>query len=271
LQTWFQLVRAVLPPVFAAVMLLPQGSSVAQSGPPKTGMSVKRPSSPETPEEQGAIRPSGLQAVFPALARCPEIASPYGSPTRYDGSARPSSEFGGRHGGIDLTLAVGTPLLAVAAGTVVAKGSGGMLEGNYIWLRHAPEDTGLPYWVYSKYQHLSAVPELPLETKVAVGQVIAQSGATGTAGRHYGMNGYPHLHLTTRKSSRGDEPVGGRGTTGAAGLFDPLVVYKEAGSLRESLGSLADANAVMISYAVTDGKVVPVGTRVVWPVACEPR
>mgnify|MGYP001564167371 FL=1 len=101
------------------------------------------------------IRPSGLQAVLPDEVRCPEIASPFGSETRYDGSRRPSWEFGGYHGGIDISLAEGTPLLALAAGTVVNKGEGGRMEGNYLWLRHSPEDTGLAYWVYSKYQHLN--------------------------------------------------------------------------------------------------------------------
>lgn len=41
------------------------------------------------------ITPSGLQPVFPDKVRCPEIASPFGSQTRYDGSPRPSWAPGG--------------------------------------------------------------------------------------------------------------------------------------------------------------------------------
>ncbi|MBI2087691.1 MAG: hypothetical protein HYT78_02995, partial [Deltaproteobacteria bacterium] len=38
---------------------------------------------------------------------------------------------GGYHGGIDVSLAEGTPLLALAAGTVVSKGEGGQMEVIY--------------------------------------------------------------------------------------------------------------------------------------------
>jgi murein DD-endopeptidase MepM/ murein hydrolase activator NlpD len=201
--------------------------------------------------------------VFPAQARCPEIASPFGSRTRYDGSLRPRWAFGGYHGGIDISLAEGTPLLALAAGTVVSTGEGGQLEGIYLWLRHSPEDTGLPYWMYSKYQHLESPSGLPTGAKVAVGQVLGRSGKTGTVGGHYGAAGYPHLHLTTRTSERGDEPVGGRGETRGARLVDPLVVYRDAGARPRD-------TAVTVPYATPDGRVWPPGTRVVWPVACQP-
>jgi murein DD-endopeptidase MepM/ murein hydrolase activator NlpD len=234
------------------------------------GMGQERPAGMGGQEE--AITPSDLQPVFPEQVRCPEIASPYGSQTRYDGSFRPKWAFGGYHGGIDITLAEGTPLLALAAGTVVSKGEGGMLEGIYVWLRHAPEDTGLGYWVYSKYQHLESLPELEVGAKVAMGRIVARSGKTGTVGKHYGTAGYPHLHLTTRKSSSGDEPVGPRGATQGSRLFDPLSIYHEAGAKpRGSADSSSAAKAVPIPYASTDGKVTPAGTRVVWPVACQPK
>lgn len=223
-------------------------------------------------EAGGGIRPSGLRPAFAAQARCAEIASPYGSQTRYDGSYRPKWAFGGFHGGIDLSLAEGTPLLAVAKGTVAAKGEGGMLEGIYIWLRHAPEDTGLGYWVYSKYQHLQAMPELDVGAAVTLGQVIGRSGGTGTVGRHYGAAGYPHLHLTTVKSARGDETVGSRDAARGLLLFDPLAIYHEAGG-KPPLGAGASGQetAVPIPYATVDGKVFPPDTRVVWPVPCQPR
>ena len=210
------------------------------------------------------IRPDGLQPVLPDKARCPEIASPFGSETRYDGSRRPSWEFGGYHGGIDISLAEGTPLLALAAGTVVNKGEGGRMEGNYLWLRHSPEDTGLAYWVYSKYQHLQSLPELPIGARVAIGEAVARSGKTGTTGGHYGAFGYPHLHLTARKSPNGDLIVGARGSTGGANLIDPLVIYHEAGAKPQE-------SAVTIPYATIDGRIWPQGTRVVWPVACQPK
>jgi len=224
-----------------------------------------------TDRDNEMIRPSGLQPVFPTQVRCPEIASPFGSQTRYDGSRRPSWEFGGYHGGMDISLAEGTPLLALAAGTVVAKGEGGQMEGNYLWLRHSPEDTGLTYWSYSKYQHLQSLAELAIGARVVVGQVVARSGKTGTTGGHFGAFGYPHLHLTMRKSLKDDLIVGSRGSTGGANLFDPLMIYHEAPlKPQESVDPPLGGKAVAIPYVATDGRIWPQGTRLVWPVACQP-
>lgn len=258
--------------ILALVIFAMQGSLQAQPRYLKGERGMEQERAAGLGDEKETITPSGLQPVFPEQARCPEIASPYGSQTRYDGSFRPKWAFGGYHGGIDITLAEGTQLLALAAGTVVSKGEGGMLEGIYLWLRHSPENTGLAYWVYSKYQHLESIPELNIGAKVAMGQMVARSGKTGTVGKHYGMSGYPHLHLTTRKSPSGDESVGPRGATQGLALFDPLVIYHEAvGKLRESAWSPLQAKAVPIPYTSTDGKVAPPGTRVVWPVACQPK
>lgn len=213
--------------------------------------------------------PSGLRPVFSDNARCTRIASPYGSPTRYDGSQRPSFRFGGRHGGIDLTLPVGTPLLALAGGTVVTKGEGEMMEGIYLWLQHPPEETGLSYWVYSKYQHLQSLPKLPVGAKVVAGQVIAYSGKTGTEGGHYGSEGYPHLHLSTLKSATETYRIkGSLVLTPGATLIDPLSVYRE--TIPPSVKPL-DGTTVIIPCVSADGRIVPEGARVVWPVACQAR
>ncbi|MDI6687377.1 MAG: M23 family metallopeptidase [Desulfobacterales bacterium] len=226
--------------------------------------------SAKAPARTGKMeKPSGLQPVFPDNARCIEIASPYGSQTRYDGSRRPGFRFKGYHGGIDLSLAEGTPLLAIADGTVVKIGKGEQMEGIFLWLRHSPEDTGLSYWVYSKYQHLKSLPELKVGDRVTVGQEIAHSGKTGTTGGHYGISGYPHLHLSTVKSAHG-KYSGGPGPDSY--LVDPLVIYLEANS---SLGKSVDVKSpkktVTIPCVTTDGHIRPSGTRVVWPVACQPR
>ncbi len=214
---------------------------------------------------RAGIQPSGLKPVFPDEVHCPGIASPFGSQTRYDGSLRPSWAPGnGYHGGIDVSLAEGTPLLALAAGTVVRKGEGGQMVGIYLWLRHSPEDVSLPYWVYSKYQHLQSLPQLSRGAKVVVGQVIARSGKTGTTRGHFGAYGYPHLHLTTRKSENGEFQD--------SHLIDPLVIYKETSpKLKKSVDLPPREKAVTIPYATTDGQTWPQGTRVVWPIACRRR
>ncbi len=245
------------------------GALQGQPGFPK---GEKKMGQARTDSGENVIRSSGLRPVYPEQARCPEIASPYASPTRHDGSFRPTWSFGGLHGGIDISLEEGAPLLALAAGSVAMKDEGGMLEGIYIWLRHSPEDTGLAYWVYSKYQHLGSLPELEVGARVRMGQVIARSGKTGTVGKNYGMSGYPHLHLTTRNSPEDNAGVGSRETFRGAALFDPLAIYHEAGAkLRESADSSLPADAVPIPYVTADGKIASPGTRVVWPVACRPK
>lgn len=123
------------------------------------GEDAAAPSRDTVERRDHAIAASGLEAAFPDGHACQPIACPFASPTRYDGSRRPNDRNGGLHGGIDLSLSEGTPLLAVADGEVIALGEGGRMEGIYLWLRHSPEDTGLPYWVFSKYQHFSALPK----------------------------------------------------------------------------------------------------------------
>ena len=260
-----------LIPAFVAILLA--WSPVIED---RGMLGMMRQAGPQEQQQQrmagAGIRPSGLQPGFPEEALCPEIASPFGSQTRYDGSPRPKWEFGGYHGGIDISLAEGTPLLALAAGTVVSQGEGGQMEGIYLWLRHSPEDTGLAYWVYSKYQHLQSLPQLPIGARVAKGQGVARSGKTGTTGGHFGAYGYPHLHLTTRTSPNDDLIVGSRGSTLGANLIDPLVIYHEASvKPKESVAPPPHEKAVTIPYATTDGQVWPQGTRVVWPVACQRR
>jgi murein DD-endopeptidase MepM/ murein hydrolase activator NlpD len=78
------------------------------------------------------IIPSGLSVAFPEGYDCQPISSPFASPMRYDGSSRRGDRNQGLHGGMDISLKTGTPLLAVAGGKVIAVGEGGRLEGIYL-------------------------------------------------------------------------------------------------------------------------------------------
>jgi len=227
------------------------------------GRSGRSPRTEAPAAQKGEVaEPSGIEPLFPVEARCFKIASPFGSPTRYDGSKRPSwAPGGGAHGGVDVSLEEGTPLLALASGTVMDKGEGGTMLGIFIWLKHAPEDTGLPYWVFAKYQHLDAMPELVVGDRVTAGQKIARSGKTGTTGGHYGAGGYPHLHLTARKSP--DDSFEG------SQLVDPVVLYYDAAKAPASPGPPAGEKQVAIPYVTMDGQIHPPGARLAWPIACE--
>ena len=259
----------------ATVALALAVSSVVDA---RNHLSGRKGGAPESQEEAGGdarmdITASGLTPVFPREAVCPDIASPFASRTRYDGSRRPTDRFGGMHGGIDISLVEGTPLLAVAAGKVVSVGTGGMLTGHYLWLQHAPHDTGLPFWVYAKYQHFRDVPNLPVGAPVKAGQVIGMSGKTGTAGRHYGMNGYPHLHLTT--FAGGADQYETRDTSvvvPGARIVDPLTIYvRGLRELSDVERLAAERKAVSIPYVAEDGSARPSDARIVWPVRCKVR
>ena len=77
-------------------------------------------------EEQQAVGliATGLRPRFPAGITCPGISSPFGSRTRFDGSLRTTRSNNGYHGGMDISLDVGTPLLAAADGMVIHVGTG---------------------------------------------------------------------------------------------------------------------------------------------------
>lgn len=222
------------------------------------------------------ITATGLTEVFPEGFKCEPVASPFASPYRYDGSLRRSDRNSGLHGGIDLTLKEGTPLLAVASGEVVARGEGGQMEGIFIWLRHSPLDTGLPFWIFTKYQHLSILPELREGDRIEVGQVIALSGSTGTVGGHYGSKGYPHLHLSTFYGTGSEFTVTGRYRSMVHGVEaipdDPLVLYLHGTDRLDQVRVLPEERRkVVVGVVSEDGTVYPEGSKMVWPVRCSRR
>ncbi len=221
-----------------------------------------------------AVSATGLEVAFPDGFGCERIASPYASSTRYDGSSRRGDRNGGLHGGIDLSLKVGTPLLAIADGEVITFGEGGRLEGIYLWLLHSPEDTGTPFHVFSKYQHLSALPALKTGDRVKAGAVVAHSGASGTVGRHYGVSGYAHLHLTTFYGPSAEYEVKGMFDSMVSGrdsrMDDPLVLYAQGLRDLAEVRQLPEPRRIVRPAVVgSDGAIHPPGGKTVWPVACK--
>lgn len=111
-----------------------------------------------------------------------------------------SSDFGaprhqGSHEGVDVMADRGTPLVAVASGTVnrLTRTESG-LGGIYVWLERAD---GTEYY----YAHMHSIaPGLQAGSAVAAGQVIGTVGNTGDA-RH----GAPHLHFEIRPA--GSSPI----------------------------------------------------------------
>ncbi|WP_030912207.1 M23 family metallopeptidase [Streptomyces sp. NRRL F-5126] len=108
----------------------------------------------------------------------PAGKAPIGTPYHAAGSMWSS----GYHTGTDFLVDSGTPVHAVAAGTVVTAGWGGSY-GNQVVIRH---DDGH----YSQYGHLSSL-SVSAGQSVTEGEQIGLSGATGN------VTG-PHLHFEIR-------------------------------------------------------------------------
>ena len=214
--------------------------------------------------------PSTLTPVFYNNAICEDIDSPFASHTRYDGSKRPENRNQGKHGGTDWTIEIGQALLAIAAGQVIHKGEGGMMEGKYIWLLHSPEQTGMPYWIYSKYQHLDKIPDIKIGTNVKVGEIIAIGGDTGTIGGHYKSTGYPHLHLNIKKTKAPLYKIeGSKIRPGKHINTDFLYLFEQTKYMPKTfIQNPVKNDEVQVSY-VKNGKIVPDDAKIVWPIECK--
>ncbi len=216
---------------------------------------------------------TGLHPVYPVETDCLQGTSEFSSPTRTDGSRRSRKYFRGYHGGHDIPAPEGTPVLAVADGTVVHKTAGKSIGGIGVILQHSQDDTGLPAWIYTEYKHLMKMPELEIGQRVEKGQQIGLNGKTGAIGGHYGTEGFAHLHLTAWYS-RGSEFRTGRAFVPIEGRWmDPLALFASHPDLdSHKLRALSAASKnVRIAYMTPDGKVHPETSKIVWPFACVPK
>ena len=104
--------------------------------------------------------------------------------------AKPVDGATSNHSGIDIGIPVGTPIKAIADGTVVAANGGMRGYGNGIFIDHGFINGK---HVISEYGHLSSF-EVKIGDKINAGQVIAKSGNTG-------ISSGPHLHITIRENN----------------------------------------------------------------------
>lgn len=106
----------------------------------------------EGPRLKKIFQETGIEPRFPDNFLCPAITSAFGARTDGAGTLRDSSIHGGTHGGVDINLKIGQPLIAISNGEIIFKGpkegTGAQMEGIFVWLRHSPLDTGLPFWTF---------------------------------------------------------------------------------------------------------------------------
>ncbi len=213
---------------------------------------------------------TGLRPLYPAAARCLTANSFFADTTRGDGSSRSSRFYVGYHGGLDIPAPEGTPIVAVADGTVAHKSEGGGIGGIGIVLSHAPKDTGFSVWVYTEYKHLREMPDLDIGRFVKMGDIVAHVGKTGTVGsRAYGAAGHAHLHLSAWYADS-DKFRSGRILIPIDGYWmDPLALFRGPSFASDELAKLPEGTKkVPLPYIGADGRVVPPQARIVWPLAC---
>ena len=241
----------------------------------KKKMGMRAAKEPYEVFEAKGLFATGLVPVFPEGLDCPPISSPYGSQTRYDGSQR-NNPYHNYHNGMDISLKPGTSLLAVAGGTVIHKGTAGRLVGNYVWLHLPPETTQLPIHIFARYQHLDEPSPLNVGDVVKTGDIVGSGGATGTTGGHFGSSGYSHLHLLLSTGPSADHQVSANMQMikhAAQNFFDPMGLYldRTIGAVtNHALRDLStDQKKVPIPVRTTDGRTIPNGANLVWPLACQ--
>ncbi len=179
------------------------------------------------------------------------------------------------HGGIDMPAPFGTPIVAAAAGTVIAKYDGERsYRGIEITLRHTPAESGLPVFVYTQYAHFDAMPEVEVGERVARGEVLGPTGNSGIAPkrRRSGRERRPAIHFAVWFSESPHYHVGRRNVIPANGRWmDPVALYRLA-SPYDSRAVKAlpdDEKQVIIPAMAEDGEIFPPDSKLVWPYRCQ--
>ncbi len=208
---------------------------------------------------------TGLRAAFAGGAACPEIDSEQWA---IDYSAK--RPWPAIHKGVDIPQPRGTPIHAVAAGTVVGKFmNDGNRKGIEIMLRHAPEQTGLPFWSYSQYTHLETMSPLAIGAEVKLGDEVGRTANTGKMGRRIRRDA---LHFAILYSQSPDWSNDGRFVIPKDSYWmDPNAFYRQSPPYdSQSLAALpTDQKRVPVAHMTPGGAVVPETAKRIWPYPCE--
>ena len=211
-----------------------QATAVAEPSatpPPKPSTKPRpplvRPTLPRAPEpDVGGEVPGGPVLVAPEVtARFTGggyVFPVYGTASFGDSFGGPRPDVpGGWHHGEDIFAPSGTPLLAVADGTLHTIGFN-KIGGYRLWLR----DTASNEFYYA---HLSAYSPLAVEgRRVEAGDVIGFVGDTGDA-----AGGAPHLHFEIHPAA-----MAGLGYDGVVAPYPILLAWRRADDISFAAGRI---------------------------------
>lgn len=211
---------------------------------------------------------TGIGPTFPKSAFCNNIDEIYGLDYLDKTGA-------GMHGGIDLPTDFNTPMLAVADGTVVAKFDPRIhARGKTVVLRHSPEDTGLPFWIYTEYGHLDSLPEQAVGQRVRRGEILGPTGNSGVAQKSKSsvVRRRPGIHFAVYYSDSPRFAEVPNSVIPERGLWmDPNALYRGSPPYDSpSLKALPEAEKkIPVPVMFLDGTMEPATTKLIWPYACK--
>jgi len=222
---------------------------------------------PDSAIRRGLIE-TGLRPQFPADTACPGIDDIFA----LDYTFKRNRES--YHGGIDIPVPWGTPIIAAASGTVVGIFAGeNSPRGIEIVIRHSPADTGLPVWVYTAYSHLDVMPPIQVGQQLKIGQLIGPTGNSGISGkkRNRQSNRRPALHFAAVYAETKQYavfrdivvPINAR-------WLDPLSLYRHSMPIDStSMKALPDDDKVVaVSIVDQNGIASEEKSTFVWPYRC---
>jgi murein DD-endopeptidase MepM/ murein hydrolase activator NlpD len=150
------------------------------------------------------------------------VSSPFGM------RIHPGTSVLQEHTGVDLAVAVGTPVRAAAPGTVEATGFDKHGYGRYVVLQHA---AGYSTW----YAHLSAIAaHLRAGMQLRLGQRLGAVGRTGDATG-------PHLHFEVRYNHEPTDPL-----LLIRGRVAPALIGSELNALQRQISSVRQAFEIQL-------------------------
>ena len=232
------------------------------------------------------MRPTGSQPIFDSRFKCRMIDEGWA----IDYSSKRGREA--MHGGVDIPAPRGTPIYAVADGTVVAMFDNLQTAvGIRIFLQHSPEQTGKTFWVYSEYAHLLELPPLTIGQAVKRGDEVgrtsnsgisgaeahARAGGASTKARSRDVNRRDAVHFSIMYSDTADYailPINGGFLVPVNGRWmDPVAIYRATPPYdSDSLAGLPDnKKLVSIPFIDASGVLYPDNSKLIWPYSCSPR
>ncbi len=224
----------------------------------------------ELAQQRGLIE-TGISPVFPEGLRCQGVDESYAM------SYTAKREIEASHGGIDIPADFDVPILAVAAGTVVGifDEADGKARGRTLVIRHTPEDTGLPFWVYTEYAHFNDAPKLVIGQRVRMGEVLGPTGNSGN-NLHASKGGNrnrrrPAIHFAVYYAQGPQYALTRSYVVPENGYWmDPIALFrKQAPFDSQALRALPEKDKfVMVSVMAREGAVVPENAKLIWPYPC---